>query len=127
MDRLQKLSENLCSEFDPSSETYWPNVRAVNEAIEDINDVFERNRDDILTKRKYYYGIPFTKDVQRLRRLLDPVISDPFIPDEIRSAVVDLLDYRIQVLTSLHLDARSRNTRTIWRRASMRLSLSSMT
>ena len=98
MDRLQKLSEDLYSEFDPSSETYWPNVRAVHEAIEEINDVFERNRDEILAERKYYYGVPVTKDVERLRRLLGPVISDPFIPDEIRGAVVDLLDSRIQVL-----------------------------
>jgi hypothetical protein len=43
-------------------------------------------------------------DVQRLGRLLDPVISDPFIPDEIRSAVVDLLDNRIQVLGRLYSD-----------------------
>lgn len=104
MDRLQKLSEDLYSEFDPSSETYWPNVRAVHEGIEDINDVFERNRDEILVERKYYYGVPVTKDVERLRRLLGPVISDPFIPDQIRNAVVDLLDNRIQVLESLYID-----------------------
>jgi tetrahydromethanopterin S-methyltransferase subunit B len=104
MDRLQKLSEDLYSEFDPSSESYWPKLRAVHEGIEEINDVFERNREEILAERKYYYGSPVTKDVQRLRRVLDPVISDPFVPDEIRSAVVDLLDNRIQVLESLYLD-----------------------
>jgi hypothetical protein len=104
MDRLQKLSEDLYSEFDPSSETYWPKMRAVHEAIEEINAVFERNRDEILAERKYYYGIPVTKDVERLRRLLGPVNSDPFIPDGIRSAVVDLLDSRIQVLGSLYFD-----------------------
>jgi hypothetical protein len=104
MDRLQKLSEDLYSEFEPSSETYWPKVRAVHEGIEEINGVFERNRDEILAERKYYFGIPVTRDVQRLRRLLDPVISDPFIPDEIRTAVVDLLDNRIRVLGSLYSD-----------------------
>ncbi len=104
MDRLHKLSEDLYSEFDPASATYWPKVRAVHSAIENINDVFERNRDAILGERKYYYGVPVTKDVERLRRLLDPVISDPFIPDEIRSAVVDLLDNRIRMLGSLYFD-----------------------
>jgi hypothetical protein len=104
MDRLQKLSEDLYSEFDPLSETYWPKVRPVHEAIKEINDVFERKRDEILAEQKYYYGAPITRDVQRLGRLLDPVISDPFIPDEIRSAVVDLLDNRIQVLESLYFD-----------------------
>jgi hypothetical protein len=104
MDRLRKLSEDLYSEFDPSSDTYWPKVRAVEEAIEKINDVFERNRVEILAQRKYYYGTPVTKDVERLHRLLNPVISDPFIPDEIRSAAGDLLDNRLQVLGSLYIE-----------------------
>jgi hypothetical protein len=104
MDRLQKLSEDLYSEFDPSSETYWPKLRAVHDGIDDINDVFERNRDEILAARKYYYGIPYTKDVQRLTRLLDPVISDPFVPDDIREAVVDLLENRIRVLSGLYAE-----------------------
>jgi hypothetical protein len=102
--RLQKLSEDLYSEFDPSSETYWPKVRAVHDGIDDINDVFERNWDEILAARKYYYGIPYTKDVQRLMRLLDPVISDPFVPDDIREAVVDLLENRIRVLSGLYAE-----------------------
>jgi tetrahydromethanopterin S-methyltransferase subunit B len=104
MDRLQKLAEDLHSEFDPSSETYWPKVRAVHEAIDEINDVFERNRVEILAERKYYYGTPVTKDVERLHRLLNPVISDPFIPDEIRSAAIDLLENRLQVLGSLYIE-----------------------
>jgi CRP-like cAMP-binding protein len=69
MDRLQKLSEELYSEFDPSSEAYWANVHAVHEGIEEINDVFERHREGILAARKYNYGAPVTKDVERLRRL----------------------------------------------------------
>ena len=32
------------------------------------------------------------------------MISDPFIPNEIRTAVVDLLDNRIRVLGSLYSD-----------------------
>jgi hypothetical protein len=104
MDRLQKLSEDLYSEFDPSSETYWPKVRAVHDGIDRINDVFDRNREEILAGRKYHYGIPYTKDVQRLARLLNPVISDPFVPDDIRAAVVDLLENRIGVLSGLYAE-----------------------
>ncbi len=51
MDRLQKLSNDLYSEFDPSSETYWPKVRAVHDGIDDINDVFDRNPEKILAAR----------------------------------------------------------------------------
>jgi hypothetical protein len=36
--------------------------------------------------------------------LLDPVISDPFVPDDIRSAVVDLLENRIRVLSDLYAE-----------------------
>jgi hypothetical protein len=104
MDRLHKLSDDLYAEFDPNSESYWPKVRAVHAAIDHINDVFERNHDAILAERKYYYGVPVSKDVERMRRLLEPVISDPFIPEDIRSAVVDLLENRIQVLSSLYYE-----------------------
>src|ERR1700734_2310453 len=51
MDRLQKLSEDLYGEFDSSSETHWAKMRPVHDGIEDINDVFERNREEILSAR----------------------------------------------------------------------------
>jgi len=104
MDRLQKLSDELYSEFDPSSEFYWIKTSPVEDAINFINEVFESNKNQILAHGKYFGGIPETKDMQRLRRLLDPVISDPFIPDEVRSAVVDLLDNRLRVLQSIYFE-----------------------
>lgn len=102
MDRLHKLSDDLYSEFDPSSQAYWPNVRPVHEALEHINSVFDRNKDEILAARSYRYGVPVTKDIKRLRQLLGPVISDPFVPDNIREAVVDLLETRLGVLQSIY-------------------------
>jgi hypothetical protein len=103
MDRLHKLSENLYGEFDPSSPTHWATVRPVHNAIEEINDVFENHMDEILAARKYYYGTPYTEDVKRLRHLLDPVVSDPFIPENIRAAVVDLLRNRLHVLHGIYI------------------------
>jgi hypothetical protein len=82
MDRLHKLSEGLYGEFDLSSPTHWSTVRPVHTAVEHINEVFENNKDEILAARKYYYGTPATADVKRLHDLLDPVVSDPFIPKE---------------------------------------------
>ena len=46
------------------------------------------NEIEILADVNMYFGIPVTRCPQRLRRLLDPVISDPFIPNEIRTAVL---------------------------------------
>ena len=103
MDRLQKLSEDLYSEFDASSPTHWANVKPVQDAIQEINYVFENNRSEILTQRKYYYGVPYTEDVKRLRQLLGPVMSDPFIPENIRDAVIDLLENRLHVLNGIYI------------------------
>lgn len=103
MDRLQRLSEDLYSEFDFSSPTHWAKIKPVNDAIQEINNVFENHRTEILTHRKYYYGIPYTEDVKRLQQLLGPVVSDPFIPENIRDAVIDLLENRLQVLNGIYI------------------------
>jgi hypothetical protein len=102
MDRLHKLSEDLYDEFDRSSPTHWATVRPVHDAIEEINQVFENHMGEILAARKYYYGTPCTEDVQRLQHLLDPVVSDPFIPEKIRAAVIDLLKNRLHVLQGIY-------------------------
>jgi hypothetical protein len=74
----------------------------VHDAIEEITQVFENHMDEILAARKYYYGTPCTEDVKRLQHLLDPVVSDPFIPENIRAAVIDLLQHRLRVLQGLY-------------------------
>ena len=103
MDRLQKLSEDLYSEFDPSSPTHWVMTRPVHDAIREINDVFLNHKDEILAERRFYYGTPHTKDVERLERLLAPAVSDPFIPDNIRAVVVDLLENRLRISNEIYI------------------------
>src|SRR5579863_667800 len=77
MDRLQKLSEDLYSEFDPSSPTHWATRHPVHDAIRAINEVFRNNRSEILAARQFHYGTPYTEDVKRLQHLLAPAVSDP--------------------------------------------------
>lgn len=108
MDRLQKLSDELYSEFDPTSEFYWVKAKPVDQAIAIINQRFNKHKEEILSSGRYPFGIPETKDMQRLQRLLGPIISDPFIPDEVRSAVVDLLDNRLEVLVSTYMEVLTR-------------------
>ena len=103
MDRLQRLSEELYSEFDMSSPTHWAKIRPVHEAVEEINEVFFRWQEDILASRRYVYGAPVTPDVTRLRRMLDPLISDPLIPANIRASVVDLVENRLHVMESIYI------------------------
>lgn len=104
MDRLQKLSEDLYGEFDLSSPTHWAIIKPVHDAIQRINKVFENNMSEVLAQREYCYGIPYTEDVKRLQTLLDPVVSDPFIPENIRDAVIALLKNRLKVLQNIYYD-----------------------
>lgn len=102
MDRLQRLSEDLYSEFDPSSPKHWSKMRPVHDAIERINEVFFRWKDDILAVKAYHYGTPYPADVKRLNELLHPLLSDPFIPANIREVVVDLVENRLQVMSGIY-------------------------
>ena len=102
MDRLQRLSKDLYSEFDPSSPKHWSKMRPVHDAIEEINNVFHRWTDDILAAKAYHYGTPYPADVKRLNELLHPLLSDPFIPANIREVVVDLVENRLQVMSSIY-------------------------
>lgn len=103
MDRLAKLSEDLYAEFDQTSDHYWPKLRPVESAIEEMNRTFENNREETLAAKEWLYGTPVATDIRRLDRLLHPVISDPFIPENIREAVVDLLENRLHVLRGIYL------------------------
>jgi len=102
MDRLQRLSEDLYSEFDPSSPKHWSKMRPVHDAIEEINKVFLRWKDDILAIKAYHYGMPYPADSKRLNELLHPLLSDPFIPANIRDVVVDLVENRLQVMSGIY-------------------------
>ena len=102
MDRLQKLSGDLYSEFDPSSPAYWArgHFKDVEEAVKHINYVFTASKSAFLEDGDFPYpcGIRVPKDEERLSRLLNPIRSDPFIPESIREAVIDLLNTRLEVL-----------------------------
>lgn len=102
MDRLQRLSEDLYSEFDMASPTHWSRTRPVHDAIEEINDSFFHLKDEILTARQYNYGISITPDVLRLMHMLNPLTSDPFIPPNIRASVVDLVENRLNVMQGIY-------------------------
>jgi hypothetical protein len=65
---------------------------------------FELNCEEILKSRRYDFGIPYTEDVRRLSALLHPIVSDPFIPEEIRVVVVHSLNSRIDVMDSIYSD-----------------------
>ena len=67
--------------------------------------MFTDNKSTILENGDFPFpcGIPFTKDEERLSRLLNPIRSDPFIPEPIREAAIDLLNTRLEVLMETRL------------------------
>jgi hypothetical protein len=63
MDRLQKLSGDLYSEFDPSSPAYWANGRhfkEVEDAVKHINYVFTASKSAFLEDGDFPYPCGYT-------------------------------------------------------------------
>lgn len=102
MDRLAKLSEDLYAEFDRTSVTHWAGFRPIHAAVAEMNAVFENNKEELLGKKKWCFGIPHSEDIDRLQKLLEPIRSDPFIPEDIREEVIDLLENRLHVMCALY-------------------------
>lgn len=103
MDRLQKLSDDLYSEFDTSSDLWWGKNDFVREALTRINEDFTAHKSVILDHGDFP-GVPVTEDTLRLERMLGAVRADPFIPERIRTSVLDLLENRVAVLHTTHLE-----------------------
>ncbi len=97
MDRLHKLSEDLYSEFDPESPNYWCKGGRFAEAVQEIKDEFLANKEEILQDRKFEIAVTVPPEELHFQALLEPIRSDPFMPEQIRQAVLTLLDTRIQV------------------------------
>ena len=101
MDRLQKLSEDLYSEFDQSSPEHWsrPQDDFYNYFVKPINESFDRSRQKILNERhlEFHYSIPLPPKINELHHKLDAIKSDPFIPQQIRETIKDLTEERFSV------------------------------
>lgn len=108
MDRLKELSERLYAEFDPDSPDYWPKERGIHWELKRIAKIFQRDRTDILAHGSWPYGVPAMKNTQRLRKILGPLESDPFVPEKIRKQVVQFLDDRLHVMEMVYFDTFER-------------------
>jgi hypothetical protein len=104
MVRLRELSTELASEFDSQSEAHWARTPLVDDAVEDINSTFLKNRDRILSEKKFPTGIRVGADELRLMRMLGQIQTDPFVPKVLREEIVDLLGNRLEVLQRARVD-----------------------
>jgi hypothetical protein len=104
MDKLQEISEFLISEFDMSSENYWVKDKDLSEILEEINENFEKNKEEILKTGEYFPGIPINPRYERLSNWIERIKSDPFVPKKVREAIVLHLDKRANTLIKIHLE-----------------------
>ncbi len=105
MDRLKEISDKLYAEFDADSDEHWTKNSSVAAEIEKINETFLRNKDEVHECGYWPFGVPVMANISRLRTILGPLESDPFVPKVIRDEVVTFLRDRLHVMSSIYYDA----------------------
>lgn len=104
INRLEEVSIELGSEFDPASPNYWANYNPIKHSIAEINEIFERNKDYILEIEEYPFGVIVPSNINRLNTFMARIKSDPFLPKEIREVVIEFLEKRTKITMSVYLD-----------------------
>lgn len=103
-EKLEALSQELISEFDPDSANYWAGKNIVEDCLKEIYETFEKHKTEILKLGEFATGVPVRSDFRRLDNLVQKIKSDPFIPSSIRDYVAKLLEERASKLMSIHID-----------------------
>jgi hypothetical protein len=101
IDALMKASSSLFSEFDESSENHWTKGDRLKEIIDEINGEFVEHKDKILEMGEFVGGVRVSDLEKRLMSMIREYKSDPFLPEEIRSKIIDLLQNRFDVQHSI--------------------------
>lgn len=101
IDALIKASSSLFSEFDESSENHWTKGDRLKEIIDEINEEFLEHKEKILEKGEFVGGVRVSDLEKRLMSMIREYKSDPFLPEEIRSRIIDLLQNRFDVQHSI--------------------------
>jgi hypothetical protein len=105
LDRLAKLSEDLYSEFNPNSDSYLTSHKGVEQALGLIHNDFEGAKGEILSAGEWHGWVLLPRDTLNLEKVLEPVRSDPFIPENIREAVIVLLEHRLEAFGEVSNEA----------------------
>lgn len=104
MDRLACLSDEIYSEFDPSSEKYWAKFDPVKEAVDRLHEKIKPFKYEIITKKEIFPGTPTPNSFNDLSLYLNKLKSDPFVPNEIREKVVKILQNKADTMFSAYME-----------------------
>jgi len=102
IDRLAELSTELLDEFDSSSDNYWLRENSVKEILDRIHEEIILHKNEIISGVRSLHRIPVSKKEQKLQAFLSKVMSDPFIPSDIRNKILDLVEGRLNAMRSAH-------------------------
>ena len=86
-DKIESLSQELLSEFDPKPENQWANGDNLKDFLKETHETFEKNKEQILKTKEFHSGIQMPKVFNRLQGIVQGIKSDPFLPKEIRNEV----------------------------------------
>ena len=78
------------------------NLSAVKEILDRIHEKIIPHKNEIISGARSLHGIPVSKKEQKLQAFLSKVMSDPFIPSDIRSKILDLVEGRLNAMRSAH-------------------------
>ncbi len=100
IERLGSIADELLEEFDPASERYWAKQNPVDEVVSQIHEEIRDHKATIIAAGELRGGSPCSKQEMHLSRVLERLKSDPFLPSEIRTKIVDLVETRFEVMLS---------------------------
>ncbi|MEH7321212.1 hypothetical protein V7113_30535 [Priestia megaterium] len=101
MDHLAELSNMLCAEFDQDSEQYWALPNNNPEFVSIVEGIINRYSEHLQkhgNSETFELTYELRKEHWRARELAERIKSDPFLPDDIASYVVNHLEKRSEVL-----------------------------
>lgn len=104
INKLEEISVELGSEFDPMSPNYWANYNPIKHSVSEINDIFKRNKDYILDLGEYPFGVIVPSNISRLTNFTARIKSDPFLPKDIREVVIEFLEKRTQIVMDVYFN-----------------------
>lgn len=94
IERLADVSEELYKEFDEASDEAWWKDDDVGEVLDRMHERVLPHKEKILATNEIYGGIPISRKQQKLSAMIGKYKSDPFLPEAVRSKVLDFLEKR---------------------------------
>lgn len=107
-DRLAEVTSFLCSEFQMGSSEYYLYQLPMEETLKEITDEYERIKNDIEDKNDFHVtDYPVNPEWIKFRKKYDEVQFDPYIPEKLKTPILEYLNKRAESSSIAHNQAVS--------------------